>query len=242
MEPAISLVTQQIMVVQAIHQTILFIFDASPLSYCSGTRVNSLLGPLIATYVPREECFFQFPGQNMSNDITVQLVFKNNCADNAGSVLYGGAIENCKLIGLDSCSSSQVFDMLFYNNDTDYNATSNISSDPFQVCPCTNDLLDCDKYFMPRMYVAAYPGETFQVSVVTVGQRDGTVPSTVRSTIKNTQLEVDLLESQYLQQVSNTCTKLTYNVFSLSQSVNIQLQTESYPCSKFYYTYMHARL
>ena len=90
---------------------------------------------------------------------------------------------------------------------------------------------------MPRVYVAAYPGEIFQVPVVTVGQRDGTVPSTVRSTIENTQLEVDLLESQYLQQVSNTCTKLTYNVFSLSQSVYIQLQTESDPCSKLYYSY-----
>ena len=91
----------------------IYVFDASPLSYC-----NTLLGPSIAAYIPREECFFQLPGQNMSDDITVQLVFKNNSADNAGSVLYGGAIDNCKLIGLDSYSSSEVFDMLFYNNDT----------------------------------------------------------------------------------------------------------------------------
>ena len=59
----------------------------------------------------------------MSN---VQLVFNNNSADIAGSVLYGGVIENCKFIGLDSYSSAQVFDMLVYNNDTDYNITSNI--------------------------------------------------------------------------------------------------------------------
>ena len=90
---------------------------------------------------------------------------------------------------------------------------------------------------MHRKFVFAYPGETFQVSVFTVGQRDGTVPSTVRSTIlSGAQLEVDLLESQYLQQVNNIYTKLSYTVFSLSQSVYIQLQTESDPCSKLYYT------
>ena len=53
----------------------IYILDASPLSYCDGTRVNTLLGPSIAAYIPREECFFQLPGQNMSN---VQLVFNNN--------------------------------------------------------------------------------------------------------------------------------------------------------------------
>ena len=40
----------------------IYVFDASPLSYCT-----SLRGPSIATYIPREECFFQLPGQNMSN-------------------------------------------------------------------------------------------------------------------------------------------------------------------------------
>ena len=68
--------------------------DVSPTaSYCT------LLGP----YGPKEECFFQLPGQNLSNGIDVQLVFKNNSADIAGSVLYGGEIDNCKLThGLDS--------------------------------------------------------------------------------------------------------------------------------------------
>ena len=44
--------------------------------------------PQIATYIPREECFFQLPGQNLSNDVDVKLVFQDNSADNAGSVLY----------------------------------------------------------------------------------------------------------------------------------------------------------
>ena len=92
-------------------------------------------------------------------------------------VLYGGAINNCKLTGLQSCSSGEVFDMLVHNNDTDYNTTSTISSDPFHICLCKNNLPDCSETrYGP---ITAYPSETFQVPVVAVRQK-GTVPSTVQ--------------------------------------------------------------
>ena len=61
----------------------------------------------IATLVPKEECLFQLPGQNLC----VQLVFIKNSTDVAGR--YGGVIENCNLtLGLDSYSSGGVFDMM----------------------------------------------------------------------------------------------------------------------------------
>jgi len=41
-----------------------------------------------------------------------QLIFRDNSADIAGSVLYGGAVDNCKLSGLDSYSSGEVFGVL----------------------------------------------------------------------------------------------------------------------------------
>ena len=72
----------------------IYVFDINPLIYCKR----------IATLIAREQCFFQLPGQNLSNGIDVQLVFKSNSADTAGSVLYGGAIDNCKLTGLESSS------------------------------------------------------------------------------------------------------------------------------------------
>ena len=198
----------------------IYVYDASPTaSYCS------LPGP----YGPKQKCFFQLPGQNLSNGADVQLVFKNNSANVAGSVLYGGAIDNCKLThGLDSYSSGEVFDMIVNINDTDYNTTSNISSDPLQICPCENSLPDCneDVHTFPR---TVYPGETFQVSVVAVGQRHGTVPSGVVSIID--QGKGQLPDSQYLQTASNTCTKLTYTVLSLSQKVDLDLNPDGSPCS-----------
>ena len=199
----------------------IYVENPSPFSICRP-----------ATRLLREECFFQLPGQNLSNGIDVKLVFKSNSADAAGSVLYGGDVDNCKLAhGLDSYGSGKVFDMMVHNNDTDYKATSNISSDPFQICPCENNLPNCSK----SNYTASrpvYPGETFQVAVVAVGQRDGTVASRVRSTINNRQYPTtNLQDDQYLQQTNNTCTKLNYTVFSQSQSVVMELSAENKQCN-----------
>jgi len=192
----------------------IYVRDASPMSYCDQE-------------VSKEECFFQLPGQSLPS-LDVKLVFKNNSADSAGSVLYGGAIDNCKLTGMDSSSSGEVFDMIFHiEDDTDGNTTSNISSDPLKICPCENNLPNCS---MP-IEREVYPGETFQVSVIALGQRNGTVPSTVSSIIY---IGTGVLkDSQYLQQTRNSCTKLNYTIYSLSQSVDMEMHAEGSPCSTY---------
>ena len=184
----------------------------------------------------KEECFFQLPGQNLSS-LDVQLVFKNNSADDAGSALYGGAIDHCKLThGLDSSSSGAVFDMIFHSEDD--NTTSDISSDPLRVCPCKNFRKNCDHTF-PR---DVYPGETVQVSAFAFGQRNGTVSSMVGTTIFQGVIEANateiwilgpayLQDSQYFQKVNNNCTELKYTVHSLSQYVGIILRAKTRPCS-----------
>ena len=143
------------------------------LSYCSP----------IAPYISQEQCFFQLPGQNLSRVFDTQLVFKNDFVDAAGNVLYGGTIDNCKLNGTMN-SSAEVLDMSVQSEMED-NRTSNISSDPLYICLCKNDLPDCSISNIQHCCDSSsvYPGETFQVSLIAVGQRNGTVPSTVRSTI-----------------------------------------------------------
>ena len=173
----------------------IYIEDAFPFIYCT----------LIDTYTPKEECFFQLPNQNLSIGIDAQLVFKNNSADDAGSVLYGGAIDTCRLTGLDSYSSGEVFDLLVHIEDDD--TTSSISSDPFRICPCENNHPNCSKSYRYSLY----PGETFYVSVVAYGQRNGAIPVGVRSHIRNGTFQ----SFQYKQQVKTTCTTLNYTVFAL---------------------------
>ena len=186
----------------------IYITDAIPLSYCTS----------IATYIPKEECFFQLPDQNLSSGIDAQLVFKNNSADAAGSVLYGGAVDNCKLTGLESYSSGEVFDKLVHIKDD--NTNSSVSSEPFHMCPCDNNYPDCS---VSSIYYTAYPGETFQFSVVGVGQRNGTVPAAVRGTLNP--------GYEYFQTTNSTCTSLNNTVFSLNEVI-IKLYADG-PCSTF---------
>ena len=177
----------------------IFVFDANPRIYCN-------------IYVSKEECFFQLPGHNLSHGTEMQLFFKNNSADAAGS----GAIDNCKLIGLESNSSGEVFDMLFqYERD---NTTSSVSSDPFCICPCENNSPNCSK---SNKTLSIYPGETYQVSVVTAGQRNGIVPANV------TGMDRYMLPcSQIVQPTNKACTTLSYTV-DPKQKVSLELYTDS---------------
>ena len=191
----------------------IFVFDGNPLVYC--TQFDTVL--------TREECFFQLPGQNLSSGLDVQLVFNDNSADDEGSVLYGGAIDNCKLSALDSYNSSEVFDMLFqYGYDK---KTSSVSSDTFRVCLCENEEPNCGNR---NKTLSVYPGETFSVSVVTTGQGNETVPALVRSRIGNGRLA----SSQYIQKTKRKCTKLNYSVFSQMNTSRVQLYADG-PCSTF---------
>ena len=169
----------------------IYVYDANPFIYCT-QNAN----------VPKQNCFIQLPGQNLTSGLDVQLVFKNNSADAAGSVLYGGAIDHCKLTGLDSSNSSEVFDMLVqYEHD---NTTSSISSDPFRICPCENNLPDCSK---SSKVLSVHPGNSYQILVVAVGQRDGIIPAKVKIVD-----ECKLICSQIVQNTSKTCTPLNYTV------------------------------
>ena len=149
-------------------------------------------------------------------------------------MLYGGTVDNCKLThGLDSNNSGKVFDMIVYNNDTDYNTVSKISSDPIYTCLCK---IPVSRYNVPY---TAYPGETIQVSVISFGQRYGTVSSVVISKIdQSVNPGDDLPHSQRLQQAKKTCTNLNYTMLSLSQTVKIRLHPEGSPCASFRGTYI----
>ena len=190
----------------------IYVSAVNPLIYCTQ----------ISAYTPKDECFFQLPGQNLSNGLDVHFIFKNNTACDAGTVLYGGAIDNYKLTGLHSYNSGEVFDQLVHYEDG-YNTTSKVSSIPLHICPCKNNIPLCSLSLhslenIPYPHLV-YPGETFHVSVVAVGQRDGTVSSTVRSTARTDTVifyDIKLLDYQYLQQTTLVPNSTTLCLHSLS--------------------------
>ena len=123
-----------------------------------------------------------------------------------------------------------------YEDDTNYSTTSKVSSDPIHLCVCNNNLPDCRGSRYHNIPYPVYPGELFQLSVptVTVGQRRGTIFSTVRSTTSSVDsCPVHILDYQYLQYTNNTYTKLYYTVFTLSQKVFIKLHPEGSQCLRY---------
>ena len=190
----------------------IYILNVNPFIYCTVTRVS--------ISIPREKCFFQVTDQTPSNGLNAQLIFKNNSAGDAGSMLYGGAVDNCELTGLNLHNSGRVFDMLVHNEDDD--TTSSISSDPFRICSCEDNNPNCHN---SNRTFFIYPGETFQVSVAAVGQRDGIVPAAIGSRMDRGRLST----FQYVQQTTKTCTVLNYTVFS-KEDVSMELYPNG-PCS-----------
>ena len=124
-------------------------------------------------------------------------------------MLYGDAIDNCKLTNLDSYNSGKVFDKL-----VQYEVNNTASS--------KNNHPKCNK---SKKILSVYPGETFQISVVAVGQRNGIAPSAVNSHIDRGRLE----SFQYIQQATKACTAFHYTVFS-QQDASLELYADG-PCS-----------
>ena len=135
---------------------------------------------------PSPNCFFQFGG-NVSSEIDAHMYFEGNYAAEAGSVLYGGNIDNCVLdcshmpsqyYNICTHSSGKMFNISTVIGSHD-NSTSLISSDPTIVCYCNvSDQLVCLDD-VPNSVVHIYPGQEVKISFMTRGQRNGIIPGTV---------------------------------------------------------------
>jgi len=90
---------------------------------------------------------------------------------------------------------------------------------------CKNDIYDCN---ITQYNVTAYPGETFQIPAVAVGQRFGTVPFTVHTRFiqTNSRSPPQLKSLQGTQNVRRTCTNLTYTIMSSHQTEEMILTVD----------------
>ena len=94
---------------------------------------------------------------------------------------------------------------------------SAVSSNPTRVCVCINEAPNCN---VTLYNVTAYPGETFQIPIVAVGQRVGTVPFTVHSRFISvtSSSPPQMKPLQRTQHVRKSCTHLFYTIASSQQT------------------------
>ena len=160
-------------------------------------------------------------------NISVQFI--NNTARNGGNVLYGGEIDFC-LVGNGIASNVLFifgFDLLSQEHVFHYepsNDSSRLSSAPTRVCLCENGVPNCLQLF--TTVHGLYPGQTFSVSVVAVGQRFGVANGTVYANLVHLpgQQPASLERSQQSQLVGQPeCTDLNYSLRSKYHKETIAL-------------------
>ena len=156
-------------------------------------------------------CFFQISDLSFLPDPNISISLRNNYAEEAGSVLFGGSVDLCYVLAQSSLStntSSEVFNYLF-NIGPHVNTTSLISSEPSVVCICLDGQPNC----LPRnVRFVLLPGATLVVPFATVGLRNGTTPSSVYVIMgPNTTLG----RSQEVQSIGKTCTDLNFTIKSM---------------------------
>ena len=173
-------------------------------------------------------CFFELDYSITKSEKlldTIAIVMINNTADLAGNAIYGGSIDRCfmyaplawKKYWRFMTNVKAFFDKLFHISP---NNSLSVTSNPSGVCFCNgNHTLDCNK---KKYELVKFPGETFQVSMVIVGQLNGIVPGKVLATLVHGSTLAN--HDQYLQEINSTrCNSLTYSVHSSRESETIVL-------------------
>ena len=155
--------------------------------------------------------------------ISIQLY--NNTAEFAGTAIYGGSVDTCKFcINYELLSKysillhqTSLFDSLFHL-DQSTQQLSLIASSPTRICLCTTmSIPDCS---ITEYTITAYPGQTLTIPAVAVGQRFGTVPSTVHGKfVPRNKGRLPAL--QYTQLVNVNCTNLVYTIHSLPNRTEV---------------------
>ena len=195
-------------------------FDGGVIFFEDGTNQNQMcFGPI------ERNCSIEFSSWIDVNSLN--LNFENNSTERAGRIFYGGNLDTCTPIigGWPFCGLQALYVIarisnvnVSANNYND-NTTSNVSSDPLQVCICNNDI----SVFCKSTEIETVRGRAFTFPAVIVGQGLGAVPSAVRISLDN-DAQIGS-PAQCIQRTGKACTNIAYNFFAESDTTVVTPQT-----------------
>ena len=156
-------------------------------------------------------CFFQYSDNTLPQSVKVTI--SGNTAGTAGTVLFGGDINECILFLTDQTFGSKCFNRTF-----DYSAQTGpsvISSEPADVCFCDdNNTNNCSQ---TQLTMTAYPGEEINISVVTVGQLNGVAPGILQiKPLDNTDSSVTELHNTSAMNCTTIALKPIHQTYALN--------------------------
>ena len=109
----------------------------------------------------------------------IHLYFEGNHAIQSGNVLYGGDIDTCPGMYYNDVPNGPSLLTLLIAATTcqnNGNMSAMISSDPRQICGCTNVTVNCTSSTTIRN---AYPGQAVNIPIISVGRLKGASPDFV---------------------------------------------------------------
>ena len=145
------------------------------------------------------------------------LEFRRNKARLGGSAIYGGWIDWINNYRSFLNIEANISQYLFI--EPQKGDPSQIASKPSRICVCQNEIPNCN---LTKLKQQIYPGGTYSISAVAVGQRLGTVTSQVEARFnQDTDTEISpapkLGDLEEIQIVNQKCTKLKYSPRSSSK-------------------------
>ena len=236
----------------------LYLDPASPLQF-KGNAANESGGAIYVADVVgqhldglsspfRNECFFHILMGQQSTHLDLQLSFQNNSARKRGSVLYGGLLNKCDFSAVmphpNTTSAVDVFSR-YILNDNEHSKMTPISSDPTEVCFCSNNRTECEE---KTQHKSVFAGQRFDVSVLAVDQANEAIPAIFHADLNNenrsyiianqcTQKEYTFTSANYVNQitlypsrVSGETVELTVNIILKDCPPGFQLLNSSGKC------------
>ena len=176
-------------------------------------------------------CFFQLGNDSLKTQSLIDTMSVNlydNYAHFAGHNIFGGSIDYCFMIQLNHINGTKhlrefVFKKVFRvpNNTINYQYSS-ISSPPVRICLCKNMKPHCN--LIPHQ-LQKFPGETFSIDIVLVGQFNGTVPGTVQASLRSR--HSSLKQGEDVQNISSTdCNRANYTIYTRHDHENLRLRVQ----------------
>ena len=183
------------------------------------------------------ECFLQTLYYTPAEGIQ----FDNNFASESGNILYGGLLDRCEVsqfshiyedryliseTKLSSESKTPSNGLEYFKSVTGITDLDTISSSAVRVCLCKDDRFDCSR----KPLINVKRGEAFNVSLIAIDQVEKPQNATIRAYVKRAQDYIDGLQRE--RNITNTCTNLTFNVYSESVKMFTSLVLYALgPCS-----------
>ena len=203
--------------------------------YITSNQVRDCGGGIYAIDDESNFCFFK----EVAGSHPAEVIMRNNTANISGNSIYGGNIDFCQVESNLSVDGYSIFKDLF---DIPFSSSlTEVTSSVRQLCFCEEHRVHCD---VDYQNISTLPGQDFSISVVAVGQLNGTTIDSVVSHVLDS--SASLGSQQDTQALQTTCTRVNYTLNSgENQVIQIGLETNydqtHHPNSKLLIVNVHTR-